>query len=535
MKKAMKTALCLALVMLILAGIGVLWQRVRPQKEPEQAAEDETLQVLESETQAVTEKGATAIRFLGDYASATGYGVTVAGSEVVIGYPGVYTVTGAIDDGSLTVDLGDYSGTVYLLLQGADINCSSGPALYIKQATECVVILQEGTKNSLSDGADYWMEEKGAVNSGAALYSADELILRGEGSLTVTGSAADGIRSKDGLTFAGGNITVTAVQDAVQGSDYVRVHGGSLVLTAGEDGMCTTEGDVVMTAGSVTINAQGDAVSAAGDADILGGVLAAVTAGGYEGYRDVKLQELSAKGIKAQTITVSDGTVTLSTADDGLHAQNVVIEGGRLTVSSGDDAISAEDTVTLQAGDINIITSYEAVEGDTIYINGGSLTATAEHNGLSGGDGSIIMTGGTADVTSEEALNASGARIVGGTLILRTEDIASLDSAAITGGTLICLSNTECTNTALNGALQYLFEESIAAGSDIALSDRAGNVLLQTAADSEYTAVLIASGMLVPGESYTLTAGTQQLSAPTADGLTTSGELAQTADFGRRP
>ena len=62
---------------------------------------------------------------------------------------GVYHLTGTVNDGMITVDVGDYRGNVKLILDNVSINHEDGPAIYVKSADDIVIETKENTKNYL--------------------------------------------------------------------------------------------------------------------------------------------------------------------------------------------------------------------------------------------------------------------------------------------------------------------------------------------------------------------------------------------------
>ena len=98
-------------------------------------------------------------------------------------------------------------------------------------------MLADATENTISDGASYVFADPVDDEPNAAIFSASDLTISGNGSLTVEGNYNDGIASKDGLTIAGGSITVSAVDDGIRGKDYVVVEDSVITIDAQGDGL----------------------------------------------------------------------------------------------------------------------------------------------------------------------------------------------------------------------------------------------------------------------------------------------------------
>ena len=118
---------------------------------------------------------------------------------------GVYTLTGTISDGLIYIKT---DGKVKLILNGVSITNSKGPAIYVENADTLEIETVKGTTNTLVDGKTYSGFEDGVEG---VIYSKDDLVLSGEGTLKVTSNLGDGIVSKDDLKITGGNIIVSTV------------------------------------------------------------------------------------------------------------------------------------------------------------------------------------------------------------------------------------------------------------------------------------------------------------------------------------
>ena len=79
------------------------------------------------------ESSATTITLSGASASVSGSGTSVDGSTVSITAAGTYIVSGALSDGSIVVSASE-DDKVQIVLAGATIACSNGPAIYVEQA-----------------------------------------------------------------------------------------------------------------------------------------------------------------------------------------------------------------------------------------------------------------------------------------------------------------------------------------------------------------------------------------------------------------
>ena len=310
----------------------------------------------------------------GATASTSADGVTVADDVVTISAPGTYVLSGTLTDGRIVVNSED-EGKVRLVLKNASITSSSGPAVVITAADEAVVVLADGTTNTLTDGTGY---DTGATDApNAALFSMADLTIAGDGALTVTGNTNDGITSKDGLVILAGSVTVHARDDALRGKDYVIAEGGTLNLRADGDGIKSdnetddTVGYVVVNGGSVRISSGDDGIHAEGDLAITGGKVTITN---------------SVEGLEGATITVAGGASSVTSSDDGLNATTGVSTGGGGGGPGGGGM-----------GD----------DGSVLTISGGTLIVNADGDGLDS-NGSLSITGGTT-VVSGPTMDGNGA------------------------------------------------------------------------------------------------------------------------------
>jgi hypothetical protein len=283
-----------------------------------------------------------------------GEGVSVDGSRATITSAGDYSLSGSLVDGQIIVDTQD-KALVRLILNGVDISNSTSSAIYIKSAKETIIILADGTRNTLSDAGAYVFEDTQADEPNAALFSTSDLTIYGNGSLSVIGNTNDGIASKDGLILAGGEITVVALDDGIRGKDYLVIKSGAITVNAQGDGLKSdnaqdsTLGFISIEAGQINITAEGDAIEAETDVAIADGEFTIISGGGSQARLD---QDTSGKGIKAAvSVTIDGGSFNIDAADDAIHSNGSIgINGGDFVISTGDDGLHADDSLTINGG-----------------------------------------------------------------------------------------------------------------------------------------------------------------------------------------
>lgn len=312
--------------------------------------------------------------------------ITLTDEGLTITETGTYVLTGSTT-GQIVVDT---EGDVRIILNNAEIKSSEGAAIYIANAEQTVIEMAEGTTNTVEDASTRSDEE-----IDGAIFSSDDLVFTGEGTLNVTANFEDGIVGKDDLWIEGGNINVTSVDDGIRGKDSLNISGGTLVVDAQGDGIKSSndtdleKGQLNISGGDITINSGDDAVKAEQTIWITGGTLNV---------------ENSVEGIEAPVIVIDDGDINVYATDDGINASaseiittgiNLTINGGNVTVEVGQgdtDALDSNGDLTIAGGTVTL-TAQSAVDfdgtgsltGGTLIVNGETLTELPQQMGGPGG------------------------------------------------------------------------------------------------------------------------------------------------------
>lgn len=512
---------------------------------------------------------AVAITLNGDSISTDAAGVTVDGSTATITQAGAYLLSGKLTDGQIIVDTRD-EAIVQLILNGADLASSSSAPIYIRNAEKAVILLAEGSTNTVSDASTYIYASAEEDEPNAAIFSTADLSIGGSGTLTVTGNSNDGIASKDGLVIASGTISVTAVDDCIRGKDYVVIEDGTIRVDAGGDGVKSdneedaARGYVSIAAGSVEIHAGGDAISAQSDVIITGGEFNLTTAGGSASSID---ETLSAKAIKGTVSVVIDGgSFNINSADDALHSNGgITVNNGTFNIASGDDGLHADATLTLNGGTFIITESYEGLESAIIAINGGDFTIASSDDGINvagGMDGSGMqgpgMRGGPDSFSANSsyflyirsgtiAVNAYGdgldingsVEMSGGTLLVSgptEQNNGALDydgTFTVTGGLIIAAGSSGMAQapgtTSTQNSAAVFFTSTLPAGTLVHVENSSGEEIFTFEPAKNFQSIVFSSPLLTRGQTYAMylggsAAGTQRGGLVEA-GTYTPGEL----------
>ena len=232
---------------------------------------------------------------------------------------------------------------------------------------------------------------------------------------------------------------------------------------------------------------------------------------------------------------------------------------GSLTVTSGDDGIHADASVIIEGGTVLINESYEGIEGLSISISGGSTTLTATDDGLNaaggnassgsqtfgsddwgggfpgggmndgGTNGSIVISGGNVKITAGgDGIDSNGSlEISGGYTVVEGPtqgDTSVLDfnsTGTITGGTFIGTGGAGMASN-FTSADQGVIAVSVgeqAAGSSVKLTNSSGDVIAEVTPGLNYAVVYVSTQDMAQGETYTLTAGSYSESITLTDNL----------------
>lgn len=382
-----------------------------------------------------SESEAVEVRFSGSGLKGDAEGVAANASVVTISEAGVYRLSGSLA-GQLRVEAPE-DALVVLILDGADIANTSGPAIEVVSADDVAIHLAEGSENTVSDAASYADD----ASANAAIYADADLTISGSGTLTVTANGNDGITSKDDLVILGGILDVTAADDALRGKDALAVEGGALSLHAtGGDGLKSdgdegdasadidwTRGYIYVSGGSIDITAGDDGLQAFTDTIIAGGTVAVSAAD--DGVKAEVIVSIGLTSDEADTATAPTVAVTDST--EGIEAANIGISAGTVDVAASDDGINASGNAELQAliagEEFTGVANREADSGERLEIIGGTITVNAAFDGLDS-NGTVTITGGAVDITS--AANGGDGPIDGNGTVSVSDGIVTANGAA---------------------------------------------------------------------------------------------------------
>jgi len=363
---------------------------------------------------------ATKIALSGEGASIDGSGASSSGAVVTISQAGDYVISGTYS-GAIVIDA-EKDSLVRLMLNGVQIASANGPAIYAKKADKLILTLKDGTKNALSDAADYGYEAGGSEPD-ACVFAEEDLTVNGYGELAVTANFHEGLACRDVLAVTGGTLIVTSANDAIHGTDAVAWIAANAEIHAGNDALKATKADdtekgfIVVDSGSFQITAEGDGFSAETALSIYGGTFelscgggaAAAPAeeegGGFWGRGNMgqsgavaeEDEEASMKAFKAGTsLLIRGGHFAVDSADDAFHSNDTLqISGGDFSIKTGDDAFHADTSLKVdsEAAAITVEQCYEGIESAAIDISAGTIDINATDDAINAAGGNDASDG----------------------------------------------------------------------------------------------------------------------------------------------
>lgn len=311
-----------------------------------------------------------------------------SGQDVLITEEGTYVLSGNAEGATITVNV-DSTEKVQLVLDGLSITNGDAPAIYVISADKVFVTTASGTDNVLSV-ADAFVAD-GEANTDAVIFSKDDLVLNGLGTLTIN-STDNAVTSKDDLKITGGTYVINCASDALEANDSIRIADGDFSITTQKDGL----------------HAENDDDDSLGYVYICGGTF------------DI---EAGDDGIQATTYLQIDGGTFDVSAGEAFEATYVQINGGDITLNANDDGINAS-------------WKSQSVGNPTIDIRGGNISVTMAQGDTDALDsnGYLYVSGGTIDISAQFAFDFEyGSEFTGGTIYVNGEQVNEIAESMMGG------------------------------------------------------------------------------------------------------
>jgi hypothetical protein len=198
-------------------------------------------------------------------------GISINSSVVTITQDGKYTFTGTLSNGQIVVNA-PKDAKINIHLNGVSITSSSSAPIYVMSADTCVIHMDDGSTNYVSDTSSNSLS--------ACIFSKDDLTFKGNGTLTVVGNKKHAVKSSNDIKIKNGTLNLSSVSTALYGDDSVWMTGGNVIVSSCKDGIKSaneedsTKGFVQIDGGYVDIqNASGNGIEAVTGITISGGAV----------------------------------------------------------------------------------------------------------------------------------------------------------------------------------------------------------------------------------------------------------------------
>lgn len=423
---------------------------------------------------------------------------SLSGDVYSIFKAGTYSLSGKLN-GQILVEAGD-DDEVVLELNGVSITYGNDSPIKATSGSKLEISAKKGTENIVLDSRSNKTSDSASKGEGAITSSID-LLLKGSGTLVVTGNYNNGIHVTKDLSIQKLTLEVTGYNNAIEGQDSVIINSGDIqayALTGNgiktEDSDVSSKGNqrgtISVNGGTIYVDSLHDAFDASYNVEIdevdseVSTNITVKTGTNCSNYNKSTFKADSEKGLKAlNNIIVNKGTVVIASSDDAVHANygeslgngskgqgNVTINDGIVQVASGDDGLHADNTLTINGGKVVVTGSTEGFEANYININGGYTYIYGTDDGVNCSKKSFnscafTMTGGYLDVAvrsgDTDGIDSNGNfTLSGGTIVTRGSPGSASsgmstgldvdDTISMTGGTLIAFNGLEKSPTASN-------------------------------------------------------------------------------------
>ena len=216
--------------------------------------------------------GVKAVITLGNTPSVLGSGVSVNGKTVTITAPGTYRLEGQLTDGQIVVNDTAKTENIILQLNGVTVTNKAAAPIYVQNAEKVIFTTLKGSVNTITDN-------RTALDSdnAACIYADDDITFNGEGKLIVNGHYNNGIRTKNDLKITASTLEVTAAKNGIRGNGSVELNGRTIRNTCDKDGIKSSEttdvnkGFILVSGGNITVTAGDDAMQAPRRITVSGG------------------------------------------------------------------------------------------------------------------------------------------------------------------------------------------------------------------------------------------------------------------------
>ncbi|MCL2213024.1 MAG: carbohydrate-binding domain-containing protein [Oscillospiraceae bacterium] len=216
----------------------------------------------------------TTIVLSGNTVEINGDGAVFENRRLTITRPGVYNISGTLDNGQIIVDVAR-EHRVELIMTNVTITCLDSAVIHAKDTDRLIITIPEGTTTTFTDATHYTFPQ-GGDRPHSAIYSRRSVTIRGGGTLYVNANFRNGIWSRGSVRIQHSTVNVTAPHNGIRGRNSVRITDSTFNITAGNDAIRVTRendperGFVRIENSAGRISAGDDGIQATTDVNISG-------------------------------------------------------------------------------------------------------------------------------------------------------------------------------------------------------------------------------------------------------------------------
>lgn len=299
----------------------------------------------------------------------------------------------------------------------------------------------DGIQTSFKDDTDRDEEDTGTIT-----------ILGGSIDITLTGTAAKGLKADGDVVINNGNINVSTSGGGKWDEEDVKTKASTCI---------SADGAVAINGGAITLSASGSGgkgISCDGDLNVSGGNITVNTSGGMFAY-------VNGKTYDNYTGNTDNLDSDYKSSPKGIKADgNISINGGNIKVTTkgnGGEGIESKAVMTINDGDIDVFAYDDGLNSSShMYINGGDITVVATNNDAIDSNGHLYIAGGY--------IRAFGAGAPEGGIDANEEEGYTV---FFTGGTLIAVGGHHSTPTTSASTQAYISTSAtLSAGNEVSIA-----------------------------------------------------------------
>lgn len=133
------------------------------------------------------------ITFSSDKITCSDSDVSIEDNVITISKAGNYTVSGSSENAQIVIDASD-DDEVSLTFSDLTLSCKTSAPIYVKKTKQLTVTLEDGSTNYLSTTDEFVAIDDNNIDG--VIFSKDDLILTGSGSLEIDSPYGHGIVAK---------------------------------------------------------------------------------------------------------------------------------------------------------------------------------------------------------------------------------------------------------------------------------------------------------------------------------------------------